>query len=211
MVILGKNLIIKTGGVAIAAARSCDVTVTAEQIPVSSPMNGQWEYSYNGKKSWSVNTNQLMLGIACPISMVGSTVSLSVEIPGEQGIAFSGFRNPSSVEEGTLEQDEDFGIYWDPVRKKFLAADLLIPSGFIYYESWVGGNAFMTPQNYDMFNYNGVTYTYYNGELMSEKLTGNANVVTWRGVGITGNLAQGSFDFNGNGPLTPLAITVPQT
>ena len=69
----------------------------------------------------------------------------------------------------------------------------------------------MTPQNYDMFNYNGVTYTYYNGELMAEKLTGNANVVTWRGVGTLGNLAQGSFDFNGNGPLTPLPIQIPQT
>lgn len=211
MAILGKNLIIKAGGVAIAAARSCDINVTSEQIPVSSPMDGQWEYSYNGKKSWSVTTNHLLLGIACPISMVGSTVSLSVEISGEQGIAFAGFRNPSSVEEGTLEQYEDFGIYWDPVRKKFLAADLQLPSGLHYYESWNGGDAFMTPQNYDMFNYNGVTYTYYNGELMAEKLTGNANVLTWRGVGTLGNLAQGSFDFNGNGPLTPLPIQTPQT
>ena len=49
-------------------------------------------------------------------------------------------------------------------------------------------------------------YVYYNGDLHAEKLTGNANVVTWRTQGTVGNLCQGSVRFNGNGALTPASL-----
>ena len=49
-------------------------------------------------------------------------------------------------------------------------------------------------------------YSYYNGDLHAEKMTGTANVVAWRTQGTVGNLAQGSFQFNGNGELAPASL-----
>ena len=66
------------------------------------------------------------------------------------------------------------------------------------YTSPSDGSMFHTPDN--------TVYTYYNENLHVEKLTGNANVVTWRVTGTVGNLAQGSFQFNGNGALTPASL-----
>ena len=60
MILHGRNLIIKTGGVAIAAAKSASIKVNAETIPVSSPMDGQWKHSIVGRKSWSVSTSHLI-------------------------------------------------------------------------------------------------------------------------------------------------------
>mgnify|MGYP006908811067 CR=1 FL=1 len=60
MILQGRNLIIRAGGVAIAAARSCSVNIQAEQIPISSPMSGAWAAYLNGVKSWSVSTNHLV-------------------------------------------------------------------------------------------------------------------------------------------------------
>ena len=210
MILHGRNLIIKVGGVAIAAAKSCDINVQCEEIETASPSTGEWRTAITGRKSWTVATNQLVTSIVRPIQMVGTSVSLEMCIEGEIGLPFAGFVDNVAVgESGSYNS-----IVWDKTRKKFL---------FKYTSHYTGEVTYYLTANvpYDMSGYtspsdgsifhtpNNTVYTYYNENLHAEKLTGSANVVTWRVTGTVGNLAQGSFQFNGNGALTP--ATLPST
>ncbi len=206
MIIHGRNLIIKAGGVAIAAAKSCDISVQCEEIETASPSTGEWRTAITGRKSWSVSTNQLVTSIVIPFSMVGTSVSLNVSIEGEVGLPFGGFVDNVEVsEEGAYNS-----IVWDKTRKKFLFKYTSHYTGEVHYHLTTSGpydmSGYTSPSDGDMFYYQGKVYTYYNGDLHAEKLTGNANVVTWRVTGTVGNLAQGSFQFNGNGALTPASL-----
>ena len=70
MILQGKNLYVMADGVVLAGAKSCDVQVDCETIPVSSPSDGSWENSIAGRKSWSVTTNHLVLTRSVPTSKV---------------------------------------------------------------------------------------------------------------------------------------------
>ena len=211
MILHGRNLIIKVGGVSIAAAKSCDISVKAKEIPVSAPSGGQWEHSVIGRKSWTVSTNQLVTSIVRNIELVGTTVSITVQLAGDVGIPFAGFVDNVTVASGTYTGTLSIvdGIYWDKTRKKFLLR--VAPGSGLeqYFAAWnVPGNsaAYTSPSPYDLFSCNGVTYTWLSNDLAAEKLTGNANVTTWRVTGTVGNLCQGSFQLYGNGALTPAAL-----
>lgn len=206
MILHGRNLIIKAGGVAIAAAKSCDISVQCEETETASPSTGEWRTAIIGRKSWTISTNQLVTSIVRPFSMVGTAVTLSVEIEGQTGKEFSEF-----LDNPTLETDAATaitGMGWDKTRKKFIAVRWRYHASTLYYDnySFDGSAAYSSPSDGDMFYYQGKVYTYYNGDLHAEKLTGMANVVTWRVAGTVGNLAQGSFQFNGNGALTPASL-----
>ena len=56
----GRNLIITANGKVIAGAKSCDISVKADTIEVSSASDGAWEHSIVGRKSWQVSTNHLV-------------------------------------------------------------------------------------------------------------------------------------------------------
>lgn len=208
MILQGRNLIIKVGGVAIAAAKACSINVQAEQIPVSSPTSGEWEEYDNGRKKWSVSTNQLMTTIRTPATMVGTTVSLSLCIEGQGDLPFVGFVSNPTLQSGTLNRPDI--ICWDKTRKKFLALWLASLSEYYFYETWEGNSAYTNIQDFTTFIDNGSSnrevYTYLNGDLYAEKLTGNANVETWQADGAIGSLAKGSFQFRGTGPLTPASL-----
>jgi predicted secreted protein len=60
MILHGKDLIISANGIVIAGAKSCDVEVECDTIPVSSPTDGQWEHKIVGRKSWRVSTSHLV-------------------------------------------------------------------------------------------------------------------------------------------------------
>lgn len=79
MIIHGENLIVKVNGTAIAASKSCTVSIEGSLIPTSSPSDGVWTHAIAGRKSWSVRTNHLLIdnGLA-PASMVNSTVTLTL-------------------------------------------------------------------------------------------------------------------------------------
>lgn len=66
MALNGRDLYILANGVIIAGAKSCDVTVDCETIPVSSPNDGAWKHSIAGRKLWSVTTNHLVLTRSVP-------------------------------------------------------------------------------------------------------------------------------------------------
>lgn len=208
MILHGRNLIIKAGGVAIAAAKSCDISVQCEEIETSSPQTGKWRTAIIGRKSWTVNTNQLVKGLVSNFSMVGTTVSLEVSINGDidEGKAFDGFVDNEPIQQQSYSGTPN-AIHWDKTRKKFLAMVQESPFSLPkYYINWSDGDAYVSPSSGDMFTYDSQNYVYLNGDLHTEKLRGSANVVDWRVTGTVGNLAQGSFKFNGNGELAAASL-----
>lgn len=63
---LGRNLIIyaDTGGYGhkvLAAAKSCELSMSSAIQSVSDPSDGAWEHIKPGRKSWSLNTSHLLL------------------------------------------------------------------------------------------------------------------------------------------------------
>lgn len=207
MILHGRNLIIKADGVAIAAAKSCTIEVKAKTLEVSSPNDGGWDHSIVGRKSWSVSTNQLVMSLARQFSLVGTTVSINVQIANGIGPSFSGFCNNVTLQSGTL-STYPTSILWDKTRKQFVYMKSPAQGLILYYSSWSGDAKYRVLNEGDVFitSYNGLSYTYYNGDLHMEKLTGNANVTAWRVTGTVGNLCQGSFQFNGNGELAAAAL-----
>ena len=204
MILQGRNLIIKAGGVAIAAAKSASIKVQAKTIETSSPSDGEWEHSIVGRKSWSVSTNQLVTSIARNVAMVGTTVTLSIELADNVGKSFNGFVNNASIESEAATTTPSV-ILWDITRKQFLG---IIGSqhGPKYYSAWPNNTPYSSPSAYDCFQYNGVVYTWLSNDLTAEKLTGTAHVKSWGGSGSVGNLLTGQFDFEGSGPLTGASL-----
>ena len=204
MILKGKNLIIKAGGVAIAAAKSCSMKVKAKQIDVSSPTDGEWEHSINGRKSWTISTDHLVLSIARPLATVGTQVSIEVGLRSSVGKPFNGFVNGVNIYPSPL-SGTPTAIYWDKTAKKFVGK--MTSSGSdIYFDSWTDSAAYTSPSAYDCFSYNGIVYSWLSNDLTAEKLTGTANVESWDVRGAVGNLCSGSFQFNGTGALTPATL-----
>ena len=204
MILKGGDLIIKVGGTALAASKSCTVKITAKKIETSSPSDGDWEHSIPGRKSWKVSTNHLVMSVAQCAAMVGTQVSLEVNLRGNVGKAFNGFVNGVSVYPQPL-SGTPTSIYWDKTLKKFVGA--IVSSGAtLYFDSWTNSQAYTSPNAYDLFSYNGVTYTWLSNNLTAEKLTGTAMVADWNCTATKRHLISGSFDFTGTGALTPASI-----
>ena len=206
MILHGNNLIIKVGGTAIAASKSCRISITADRQEITNATDGKWRRFKWGRQSWKVQTSHLVTTIARSASMVGTTVSLEVGLQG--GLPFSLFVDDVSVQSGTYSGTPS-AIVWDKTAKVFLG--VVYASGTTkYYDDWTGGNpdAYIDPSPYDPFtDRNGVTYTWLEGDLTAEKLTGSADVLSWDCQGSVAHLASGEFEFGGNGPLTPATIS----
>lgn len=207
MIIHGRNLIIKADGAAIAASKSCDINVQCDEIQTASPSTGNWRTAILGRKSWSVTTNHLVMSIAGQYSLVGTDVSLDVCIEGNIGSPFNGFDENVNIQgTGT---GEPITIFWDKTTKKFFGIFQTGPNTRSAMNLGTGYEAYTNPNEYDIFLRDGHIYSWYDSDLHAEKLTGMANVTTWRTQGTLGNLAQGSFQFKGNGPLTSAALPTP--
>ena len=61
MVLHGRDLIVTANGVAIAAAKSCELQVSCDDIEISSPTSGQWREFIADRKEWAVTTNHLVV------------------------------------------------------------------------------------------------------------------------------------------------------
>lgn len=61
MVIHGRDLIVTVNGMAIAAAKSCELQVSCDDIEISSPTSGQWREFISDRKEWAVTTNHLVV------------------------------------------------------------------------------------------------------------------------------------------------------
>ena len=82
-VILGRNLIVKVNGSAIAGAKSCEINIQSDDIEVASATEMQWREFVAGRKEWSVSCGHLIPASGTPLKsssqMVGTNVTLTVE------------------------------------------------------------------------------------------------------------------------------------
>ena len=198
----GKDIIILKDYEVIAAATSCDVNVDVETIKVSSPTDGQWQHSIAGRKSWQASLSHLVTSIKTPANMVGETVTLQMKTVIAGALPFSAFVNNVTYTIATQSMVTD--VVWDTTHHQFLG----LRNG-VYYERWISANgntklsstAYQNIENV-VYEKDGEQYTVTeDGELVREVLEGTAIVREWKLTATRGNLAQGSFRFEGTGPL----------
>lgn len=206
MILHGENVILKADGVAIAAAKSCELTINVDTDEIASSADGKWKQFMVGRMSWKTSASQLVTTVIRNTEMVGKEVSIDLNVSGEVGLPFDGFVDNVTIEQQSLAVPPSF-IYWDKTRKKFIAAQQsspLLPVN--YYINWLGGSRYIIPSDYDVFTANGNSYIYLNSNLNADRLTGNAIITKWNGKFTKMSLAQGSFEFLGNGALTPASL-----
>lgn len=204
MILHGEDIIIKAGGVAIAAAKSCDINITTDTDEIANSSSGKWKQFMIGRSSWQVVVSQLVTTLLGNIQMAGIQTTLEMSVKGNVGLPFDGFVNGETTEQQSYAGTPD-AIYWDKTAKKFLGkVGTINPK---YYLNWSDGDAYISPSDYDCYSYNNDTYVYLNSNLNADKLSGNAIVTTWKCTATRGNLAQGSFEFLGNGALTPASLS----
>lgn len=214
MILNGNNLILTVGGVPLAASKSCKVEINAKLIEVASPSDGQWEHNIAGRKSWSISADHLVQSLTRAAVSVGTTVGIRVELRGTLGKGFQGFVDNAIVTPGTYTGVVAYvnGIYWDKTLKKFLLEVERFTGSIIYYAAWSSpsnSTAYTSPSAYDLFHCDSIVYSWMDGDLKAERLTGSAIVKSWDVQGTRGNLMMGSFSFKGNGALT--AASLPAT
>ena len=206
MILQGRNIILLAGGKAIAAAKSCDMEISADTIPVASPSDGAWEDAIPGRKSWKASCNHLVTGIVDSAAMVGTVVTLRMQVAGELGLPFREKVNNVTVEEGSAEI-EPLAVVWNTTTKQFLGwTRTTRPASSHYYDLWSGSSAYTSAAEGTLFYMNGDNknnvFKKTATDLIHEALQGSAIVRNWKVVGTLGNLAQGSFQFQGKGALT---------
>jgi hypothetical protein len=204
MILHGKDIILLADGVAIAAAKSCELNISADIIKTSSPSDGAWETSIAGRKSWNASCSQLVTSITNGLSMVGTVVTLRMQVRGQIGLPFDGFLNNPTLEEETL-TEEPTAIKWDLTRHRFIAEFDFAPFGTTYYGVWPNSIVYVTPSLGSLFydrSHQKNVYKKGTTDLEPEALQGNAIVKGWKCTATVGNLAQGSFQFQGAGALT---------
>lgn len=93
-------MIISLDGTAIAAAKSCEIEVSAEKEKITAPndsTNGEWECHRTGRKSWQVTVGTLLIAastsstaMTSALLCVGNSYTLTCEIDGYSSDYVSG-------------------------------------------------------------------------------------------------------------------------
>lgn len=76
--IKGNDIVILKDGVAIGAARSCDVQVGTGTNEVSTISTGNWREWLVGRKDWTINVSMLVTNVATLLTQAGTTFTLAV-------------------------------------------------------------------------------------------------------------------------------------
>lgn len=202
MILHGRNILLLADGVAIAAAKSCELNVSVDVIKTASPTDGQWQHGLSGRKSWSASCSHLVTDILDPVQMVGADVSLQVSMV-NIGLPIRYYLTTSPTVEQQSALSVDF-VVWDDQAKRFLGCkDSTSILNRKYYTSWLGREPYTDAAIGSKFclTSTGETYTLTASGLVEAKLAGTAIVKEWKLTATRGNLAQGSFRFEGVGPL----------
>lgn len=212
MILHGRNLVVRAGGVAVAAAKSCTIEVQADEIETSSPLTGQWKTYKAGRKSWKVDVSGLVMvdtdvlpaHLQTIAGWVGQTMALSANIvptelmyPGL--LPFDGLVTGITVEQvGLVRQPQ--AIYWDDDNWQFVAL-----YQFKYYNTWAGGEAYMSPAGGAYFATADDVYQIQGDWLQFVSVTsafsGTALCTNARVGGAVGNLVTYTAKFQGSGEL----------
>lgn len=196
----GEIFITNTDGTAfVYAAKSCEINAQCEMLEVSSPQSGKWRSWLAGRCQWSVGISHLVTSIPGLFPKLGDSATIYVK--GVEGPVFDGFvDNPNVASLALLSADS---VWWDITRKRFVGK-----KNDNYSLSWSNNKQeFLSPHNDDIFTYDGKNYLYESSDLQPAMLTGSAIFESQKMTATKGNLAQGSVQLRGNGPLTP--VTVP--
>lgn len=86
----GKDLMVMADGKVIAASKSCTVNVECDDIPVSSPTDGEWEHIIAGRKKWKVTTNHLVVNPSGQYPVIEVTSPVWGDNTARGSITFSG-------------------------------------------------------------------------------------------------------------------------
>lgn len=84
-IIHGRNLLIYADGVAVAAARSCRITMDFDTIEMAGVDSGQYKYYVTAMSSWSIQVDKLVSNVRSIFEEVGTMVSLSFVVRDEYG------------------------------------------------------------------------------------------------------------------------------
>lgn len=77
----GNDVIIYVDGTAFAAAKSCEIDVSAEMIEVASPDNGAYRKYISGRKTWKVSVNCLVTKtLTSTVLSVGDQVRITMGV-----------------------------------------------------------------------------------------------------------------------------------
>lgn len=76
----GRNLIIYADGVAIAAAKSCTVSMSINDIEAASDTNGSAKTFLPTQKEWTVRCNTLVTSLTGHFANIGDTIRLSMAV-----------------------------------------------------------------------------------------------------------------------------------
>ncbi len=84
-IIHGRNLLIYADGVAVAAARSCRITMDFDTIEMAGVESGTYKYYVTAMSSWSIQVDKLVSNVRSIFEDVGTMVSLSFVVRDEYG------------------------------------------------------------------------------------------------------------------------------
>jgi predicted secreted protein len=202
MIIHGRNLIVMKNGVAMAAARSCDVNVQCESIEISSPLSSRWREYISGRCSWDVSTSHLVTDPISDIGIVGGMVTLKLTVMPPVVFPFDGV--VSNVVAQTILVTMYDAIVYDSIQERFLARINRGEQTPYYYTRWIGGEDYMSPKNGNIYEQGNNIYEWIDGSLQAIQLpsiSGTEICKRYKVSGNVNNLANGAFSFQGCGPL----------
>jgi hypothetical protein len=204
MILHGENVILKMDGVTVAASRSCEVSITTDTEEIAPTGDGKWKRYRKLRMGWQATCNHFVTNLIRNAQMVYKNVSLEMSVKSDEGLPFDGFVSGATIQQQSLAIAPD-AIVWDKTAKKFLARTGTVLN-YKYYSNWLDGEAYITPSDYNTYYCDGSSYIYMNNNLNADKLTGSAIVTAWRAQFTKPNLAQGNFEFLGNGALNPASL-----
>ena len=94
----GNNIIVLMDGVAIAAAKSCDVSMDVDTKEISTPASSQDKIFIASRHGWSVSVSVLVTQLEGMLLEVGETYTLTFAIDGTTVMSGEAFVNEVEIE-----------------------------------------------------------------------------------------------------------------
>lgn len=205
---LGKNLILYSDGVAVAASKSCTINVQCELMEVSSPTTGAWRTFLAGVKEWSVSCGVLVMAesVVSSALSVGTSVEIDVQPLYDEIHTLTGFVAQGDQVMNDRPASVVNGIYMDAANGRFVTFLGTYNSTRYFSTEWPNKEAWMvTPQRHVTYRFPDASVAPFEWSgtafAVIPRLNGNAFIQQWEASGAVGSLAQGAFSFKGNGAL----------
>lgn len=205
---LGKNLILYSGGVAVAASKSCTINVQCELMEVSSPTTGAWRTFLAGVKEWSVSCGVMVMAesVVSSALSVGTSVELDVQPLYDEIHTLTGFVATGDEVLTDTPASAVNGIYMDAANGRFVTLLGTYNQRRYFTTEWPNKEAWtVAPQQHVAYKFPDASVAPFEWSgtafAVIPRLKGDAIIQQWEASGVVGSLAQGAFSFKGNGAL----------